>query len=100
MTHLHAAEHVGSDHAVTRNDTRENDEATFACGGAAGAERERGERREREREREERGEERREREREHARDIVLLRQNPVKTDPAARKQIACHTRAHNIHETK
>ena len=48
MTHLHAAEHVGSDHAVTRNDTRENDEARFACGGAAGAERERGERGERE----------------------------------------------------
>ena len=63
--------------------------------GARRAQREREERGERERrEREERGEERREREREHARDIVLLRQNPVKTDPASRKQIASHTRAH------
>jgi len=68
LTHLHAAEHVGSDHAVTRNDTRENDEARFACGGAAGAERERGERREREeRERGERRREKRERERARAR---------------------------------
>ena len=91
MSHLHAAEHVRSDHSATRDDKREKDEARRACG-------EREEREERERKERAEREERKRRERVRANAIVLGRQKPVQTDPAALSACAAARSCSRTHE--